>query len=136
MFYEHRFFKVQQLLDRCSPRRRRLFVGFPEEAATSGIEYLFAFLASGKALREYFKRKPEVDAGAAVNNSNWWNYIATIAVAIGPNIPLELFDSLQDAAVAAISSNWQGILVALFSIATIIYNLVQSKKKVPEEAPA
>lgn len=114
-----------------------LFVGFPEDAAVSGVEYIFALVAAGKSLRDYFKMKPEIDAGAAVNRSNWWNYIGTIFVALAPNIPIEIIDRVQDAAVAALSSNWQGILVALFSIATIIYNLVQSSKEAStEDAPA
>lgn len=108
-----------------------LFVGFQEELGSNLVISVFGLLASGKAVREYFKTKPAVDAGKAVNNSNWWNYIATIVTAFVPQLPGEFFSGMQELLSNLLTSNWQGVLVALFSIATILYNLFQSKNKVP-----
>lgn len=108
-----------------------LFVGFPEDLGQSIVSQIFALIGSGKLLHEYFKAQPKLDAGAAVNRSNWWNYIGVILTSIIPALPLEFIDSLQDVLSNLLSSNWQGVLVALFSIATILYNLFKSKEKVP-----
>lgn len=108
-----------------------LFVGFQPELGIDLVMQAFGLFAVGKAFREYFATKPKVDAGQAVNNSNWWNYIATIVTAFLPQLPGEFFDSLQEVMSNLLAGNWQGVLVALFSIATILYNLFQSKEKVP-----
>jgi hypothetical protein len=109
-----------------------LFAGFNPEVGTDLVIKIFGLLASAKVLREYFKTKPALEPGKAVNNSNWWNYIATIVTAFIPAIPLPIFDHLQELMVNLINGNWQASLVALFSISTILYNLFQSKKKEPE----
>lgn len=108
-----------------------LFVGFQPELGSGLVVQVFGLLASAKAVREYFKQDVVVDAGGAVNNSNWWNYIAVIVTSFIPSLPGEFFDSLQNVMTELINGNWQGVLVALFSLATILYNLFQSKKKEP-----
>jgi hypothetical protein len=113
-----------------------LFVGFPEGLGEQFVAELFALLGTGKLLREYIKSRPAVNAGEAVNRSNWWNYIGVIITSIVPMIPGEFIDSLQNVLSNLLSSNWQGVLVALFSIATILYNLFQSKNKEPETGNA
>lgn len=111
-----------------------LFVGFQPELGADLVIQLFGFLAAAKAVRTYFRNKPEVDAGAAVNNSNWWGYVATVVTSFVPSLPGEFFDSIQEVVSSLMGGNWQGALVALFSIATILYNLFQSKNKTPEIA--
>ena len=111
-----------------------LFVGFQPQLGTDLVMQAVGLLAVGKALREYFKTKPKVDAGKAVNNSNWWNYIATIVTAFLPQLPGEFFEAMQEVMSNLLAGNWQGMLVALFSIATILYNLFQSKDKQPSPA--
>lgn len=108
-----------------------IFVGFPQDAGAVVAEQFFALLGTGKLLHEYFKTKPGTDVNGAVNRSNWWNYIAVILTSAIPAIPGSLINDLQTFLSSLLSSNWQGVLVALFSIATILFNLFKSKEKLP-----
>lgn len=107
-----------------------LFVGFPVEDAEGGVLNLFGIVGAFKAVREYFKQyKPKADIEKAINSSNFWNYIGVVVVSIVPNIPAGFIENIQELVVSAVGQNWQGVLVALFSIATIIFNI---SKKSPE----
>lgn len=109
------------------------FVGFPEDAATNGVEYVVGIIGAVKAIREYFKQygvKPDIEH--AVNSSNFWNYISVIVVTLVPTIPVEMIDSVRDVAVNIIGQNWQGVLVGVFSLVTILYNVFW--KKTPAKA--
>lgn len=106
-----------------------LFVGFPTEAGLSGVAAIFALLASGKAIRTYLKESAKVDWKSALQNSNLWNYIGVVVVAVIPNLPAGIMESLQEIARNAIGGNWQGVVIAVFSLATILYNIF---KKQPE----
>ncbi len=108
-----------------------LFVGFPEEAGATIVNQLFALLGTGKLLHEYFKTRPQADYKGAVNRSNWWNYIGVIVTTAIPALPGNFTDGLEDLFRSLLSANWQGVLIALFSLATILYNLFQSKDKKP-----
>lgn len=105
-----------------------LFVGFPEGAAKETVSAVFALIAAGKGLQEWIKNRPAFKPATAINQSNFWGYLATAVTAAVPIIPLEAFDYLQDAIAAAIGGNWQGIFTALIGLATIVYNLVKPKK--------
>lgn len=106
-----------------------LFVGFPEGEARIAVTSLFSLVAAVKAIREYFTElKPKADIGQAVNRSNWWNYLGTIVVAIVPALPVEAIDHLQHIATNIVGKNWQGALVSLFSLVTILYNLYWKNK--------
>lgn len=105
------------------------FVDFPEEQGHNAVMAIFALLASVKAIREYFTElKPKSDVEEAVNKSNWWNYIATIAVSIVPSLPVEAIDQLQNVATNAVGGNWQGALIGLISLGTILYNVFWRNK--------
>jgi hypothetical protein len=97
-----------------------LFVGFPEGDARNIVGAIFALVASAGAIREKIKGA-KIDWKAWISSKNTWNYIAAAVTAAVPMIPLDLFARLNDLATSAISGNWQGIVTALFSIATIIY---------------
>lgn len=103
-----------------------LVVGFPEGQAAETVSYLFATIAGAMGIRERLKNAT-IDWKSWLTSTNTWNYIGAAAVAIVPNIPMDLFTRLRDLADAAIGGNWQGILTAMFSIGTIIYYLVKPK---------
>jgi len=106
-----------------------LFVGFPAEAAENTVLNIFTLIAGSMGIREWLKGKPKLDPEKAVNRSNWWNYLATVVISIFPNLPPEILTQLEEAVGSAIAGNWQGLIVAVFSIATILYNLFQQRKK-------
>lgn len=106
-----------------------LFVGFPAEAASNTVANIFVLIGGGMGIREWIKGKPKFSPTEALNRSNWWNYIGTVAVALVPQIPVAVIDEMERAVQAALGGNWQGLIVALFSIATIIYNLLQQRKQ-------
>lgn len=113
-----------------------IFVGFPEQAGISGVAAVFGILAAFKAIRQYFNTGPKPDFKKAIKDSNFWNYIATAAVAIIPGIPVELFDHAESIAVNIIDGNWQGVLVALFSIGTILFNLFKKSSQTDPDTVA
>lgn len=108
-----------------------LFVGFPEGEARNLIAALFSMVGSAGILRNYFKNGPKIDP-KQTGTANWWGYIANIFAAIIPNtLPPELFDSLQELASSILGKNWNGVLVSLFSIGTIIYHISTGKTNPP-----
>lgn len=108
---------------------------FPEEAATGAINQLFLLLGSGKAIQEWLSTGPKPDIRVALSSVNFWNYLAAIGVAIIPALPGELFSRLQELAVSLIGGNWQGALVAAFSIVTILYHIFRKTPEQPAGRP-
>lgn len=104
-----------------------LFVGFPEDAARELVGQVFALIASGAAIRNWAKNagKPVI---ARLGGANFWNYVATVVLALVPAFPPEMFDALQQLAANVIGQNWQGVIMAVFSIATIVYKIVTAPK--------
>lgn len=100
-----------------------VFVGFPQEAGIGGVAAIFGILAAGKAVREYLATGPKPAWKEALKNSNFWNYLATAAVAIVPGLPPEIFNSTEEITKNLIDENWQGAIVAAFSLITILYNV-------------
>ena len=109
-----------------------VFVGFPTEAGISGVAAIFAIVASGKAVRAWLATGPKPDIRKALKDSNFWNYLATAAVAIIPGLPAELFDSAETITRNLIDGTWQGAIAAAISLITILYNLFKDKKSYPE----
>lgn len=97
-----------------------LVVGFPEGDARNAVAAIFAAIASAGAIREKIKGA-KIDWKAWLSSTNTWNYLAAAITAALPMIPVDLFARLGDLARAAIGGNWQGIVTAFFSIATILY---------------
>jgi hypothetical protein len=107
------------------------FVGFPREAVSAGIGALFALVYSGAILRDAFADL-KFDWKKAIGDKNWWNYLAGIIVMLIPSIPLEVFDQLAEIAAAALGGNWQGVLVGVFGLLTILYHIFIKKEPVPK----
>lgn len=101
-----------------------IFVGFDKVDAQAGVASIAGVIASVGAIREKVKG---VDFKGWLKNSNTWAYIGTIVVTFVPVIPAELFTNLGDIAANAIGGNWQGILVGIFSLGTILYQLFKPK---------
>lgn len=97
-----------------------VFVGFPEGDAKHAVEAIFALIGVLGAIREKVKDL-KIDWKAWIASRNTWNYLGAVFTAILPAIPLDLFARLNELLTAAINGNWQGIVTALFSIATMLY---------------
>lgn len=111
-----------------------LFVGFPEGQARDLVASMFGLISAFGVVRNYFKTGPQFE-WKKFGSANFWNYVAAFVTAMVPvNLPPELFTSLQDMASAIIGGNWQGILVAVFSVASIVYHIIQSNTGPKEEA--
>lgn len=103
------------------------FIGFPEDEVRNLVGHLFATIGSVGILRNFFKKSPKADWSQA-GKLNFWNYVATIVTAIVPNqLPPELFTSLQGVAESLIGKNWNGVVMGLFSVGTILYYAITSK---------
>lgn len=103
-----------------------IFVGFDKVDAQAGISSIFGVFAAAGAIREKIKG---VDFKGWLGNANTWAYLGTIVVTFVPTLPVETFRHLGDIAANAIGGNWQGILVSLFSLGTILYHFFQPKTK-------
>lgn len=108
------------------------FVGFPNETGSEGVALVFALLAVVNTLRNYLK-DAAIDARKWVQDANFWNYFTTIAVSIFPALPVDAIEAVRQIAVGAVGSNWQGVIVGVFSLATILYKIFSTPK---EPAPA
>jgi ABC-type xylose transport system permease subunit len=93
------------------------------------VGYVFGLFGAIMAVREKLKGA-QVDWKRWAGSKNTWNYLATVIVAIVPGIPLELFEHLATLAQSLLGGNWQGALVALFSIGTILFYLLNKPKQV------
>lgn len=105
-----------------------LFIGFPEGEARTLIAGLVGVIATAGLFREKLKGLQKVEWKTWLASKNTWNYLATAVVAVFPVIPAQLFTDLRNLIDAALGGNWQGIVTAVFSIATIIYYLVKGGK--------
>lgn len=102
-----------------------LFVGFPESDARNIVGAIFAAIASAGALREKLKGASKVDWKDWLRSPNTWNYLGAAIVAIVPALPGDFFLRVRDLIDAALGGNWQGIVTALFSIATMLYFIIR-----------
>ena len=107
-----------------------LFAGFPSDLAAETVEYWVAGIAGIFAVREKLK-DAKIDWRAWIGNTNTWAYLGTFVTALVPVIPAQLFTDLASLAQSALGGNWQGILVSLFSIGTIIFHLLRPKAPSP-----
>lgn len=101
-----------------------LFVGFDRADAQSGVASIAALIGAVGAIREKVKG---VDVKGWLSSTNTWAYLGTVLVTFVPTLPVELFTHLGDIARNAIGGNWQGILVSLFSVGTILYHFFKPK---------
>ena len=99
-----------------------LFIGFPENEARNAVSALFAVISSIFFFRGFFKNAI-FDVKNWLNDANTWNYIAAILISIIPNFPEDIVPSIGELIRAIHEGNTQGILIALFSLITIIAKL-------------
>lgn len=109
-----------------------LFTGFTEELGQEVVAAVLGIFAAFKAVREWLKTKPDLDLEGAVNRSNFWDYVATVVIGLVPAIPGELIDSLEQLMQAIFGGSFQAILIAAFSLLTIIYNTFIRKNVLKE----
>lgn len=109
-----------------------LFVGFPEGEAAKVVQTMFTLIGSVGVFRTFFKNA-EFDPKKWITNSNTWNYLATIFIALFPALTPEFFAAVKSVVEAGLGGNWQGILTALISLSTIIWNIFKTSQlpKVP-----
>lgn len=103
-----------------------LFVGFPQGEARDIVAAVFALIGAAGAIREKVKDL-QIDWRAWLGSKNTWNYIATVFVSIFPMLPADLFARLADLFNALLGGNWQGVVTAVFSIATMLYYIFVKK---------
>lgn len=102
-----------------------LFIGFPESDARNIVGAIFAAIASAGALREKLKGAEKVNWKDWLRSPNTWNYIGAAVVAIVPALPGDFFLRVRDLIDSILGGNWQGIVTALFSIATMLYFIIK-----------
>lgn len=106
-----------------------LFTGFNEELSNQFIAGIFTVLALGKQLHEFFKETGKFDK-TKLWSSNFWAYLGVIISGIVTvSLPPELFESIRLVIKNAVEGNWQGILTALFTLGTILYNIFIKNKQ-------
>lgn len=103
-----------------------IFVGFDKVDAQAGVASIAGVIAAVGAIREKVKG---VDFKGWIGNRNTWAYLGTIVVTFIPALPVDAFQHLGEIAANVIGGNWQGILVSLFSLGTILYHFFQPKPK-------
>jgi len=99
-------------------------VVIPDDLVRAVIMGASAFLSGLFLIREKVKGAG-IDLKAWLASKNTWNYLATVVIAIVPTIPADLFTRLHELATAILGGNWQGIVTALFSIATMLYFIIK-----------
>lgn len=111
-----------------------LFVGFPEGEARTLVAGLFTVIGSVGAFRVFLKNA-EFSPRKWITNSNTWNYLSTIFIALFPVLTPEFFPAAKNVLDAALTGNFQGILTALISLGTILWNIYKTSQipKAPAE---
>lgn len=106
------------------------FVGFEESMAETAVGGIFGIIAVGKSLHNYFK-EAKIDWKSWVLDSNFVNYALIVLTTFFANFDAALLEKIQQLFGAALDGDVSGILAAIFSIATILYNVFKQKPKEP-----
>lgn len=109
------------------------FIGFPEETGSEGVNLVFMLLAVGKTLRNFFKNSVS-EWRKWINDANFWNYFTVIAVSIVPTLPDGTVEAVQQIATNLVGANWQGVIIGVFSLATILYKIFTTPKEATSAA--
>lgn len=105
-----------------------VFVGFTEEMAETAVGAVFGIIAVGKSLHNYFK-EADIDWKTWVLDSNFVNYALIVIATFIPTFSPELLRQLQDLAGAIFAGDVSAIIAAVFSLATILYNIFKPEPK-------
>lgn len=105
-----------------------LFIGFPENEARGLIAGLFGLIAIAGAFREKLKGLTKVAWKDWLRSANTWNYLGAALTAIVPMLPADLFVRLRELIDSILGGNWQGIVTALFSVATMLYYIIRGRR--------
>lgn len=98
-----------------------LFANFPaiqEDLINSGMLAVGVF----SALRNYFKTGFKFDPERWLKDSNTWAHIGVIVSAVAPNIPEAVFQKIPGLMDQLFSGNYQGAVLTILGIFTIIFN--------------
>jgi len=107
------------------------FVGFPADVATNVVGWIFMLIGAGATLRNFFQDSP-TDVKGWVLDANFWNYLTAIVVAIVPTLPSGTIELIESVARDLIGGNWQGAIIGVVSLVTILYKIFSAPK---EETP-
>lgn len=102
------------------------WVGFNEEEATNLVNIIFAAIAAVSSLVNYFK-DAKLDWSRWLKNSNFWNYLAIIAVVLVPNIPGELIDSIEQIVTNILTQNWEALIASVTTFVVFLYKILTTK---------
>ena len=103
------------------------FFAFPEGKAIEAVNGLFATIAGGGALYQFFKARPETKGKGWFADANFWNYTSTALVAVLPVAGPELLPSLKGVVEGLVQGNWGNIITFGLSFFTIIYKLIRGR---------
>jgi len=103
------------------------FIGFPVEAAESSVSAVFALIGGGGILFRFFKSNPGTQAKPWLSDANFWNYFATLFIAVAPEVATTITPALQETVQQFFRGNWGGAIMGLISLGTIIIKIIQSR---------
>ena len=96
-----------------------VWVGFPEGAAGQAVGAVFALVASGAIIRNFVKSAGKPNLLQALMSSNFWAQLGTVVVSVLPLIPAQAITDLETIVQSILGGNWQGAIVAAFSLIKI-----------------
>jgi len=99
------------------------FIGFPEDAAKSGIAALFALIPAAGTVYKFFKDKPANKGLAWFKDANFWNYASAIVLAVVPTYGPGLIEPVRQILESLIGKNWNGVIIGAISLATILIKI-------------
>lgn len=100
------------------------YVGFPEGDAGDAVQAIFQLFASGGIVYNFLKlNKPNFRQ--LLQNSNTYVYLGVIVTGFFPDIPGQAFTDIESIVRSILGGNWQGAIVAAFSLIGILFRLVR-----------
>jgi hypothetical protein len=100
------------------------FVIYPGDAIGEGVKALFTVIYSGAIVSDWARSDgAKFDWKHALKDANWWNYLGSLVIVWWDKLPAEFFQELGNVVSQALAGNYQGALIGVFGLLSILFHI-------------